>query len=162
MLKYFLICSLLVLVFTFSCKSDPPKVGPQLDEKKIKEALVQINKSNIDVEDQQIDDYLIRRNWVFDRSKSGIRYYVYQQGVGQQLYSGVTVVLEYELSLIRGDILYSSKNMGDKVFVIDKSDEPSGLHEALKLLKVGDRAKIVVPSYLGYGLMVDENKITAK
>ena len=44
-------------------------------------------------------------------------------------------------------------------FVIGEGDEPSGLHEMVKLMRVGAKAKVIIPSYLAYGLVGDDNKI---
>ena len=143
---------------------DDNKNTPQrnIDKNKVDEAFMKINKAYIKVEDQQIDDYLARRNWNFTRTESGLRYLIYNKGVGKRIESGKEVTIEYTISLIRGEELYSSKTLGDKTFKVDKSDEPTGLHQVIKLLKVGDKAKVVVPSYLAYGLLGDDNKIPAK
>jgi FKBP-type peptidyl-prolyl cis-trans isomerase len=37
-------------------------------------------------------------------------------------------------------------------FKIGYSKQMRGLNYAIKLLKVGDKAKIIIPSYLGFGL----------
>lgn len=133
-----------------------------IDKSKVDKAFIKINKAYIKVEDQQIDDYLNRRNWNFTRTKSGLRYLIYKKGVGRKIKSGDIVTIEYTINLIRGEEVYSSKSLGDKTFKVDESDEPSGLHQAIKLMKVGDRAKVVIPSYLAYGLMGDDKKIPAK
>ena len=44
-------------------------------------------------------------------------------------------------------------------FSIDKSDEESGLNEAVKFLSVGDKAKLILPSHLAHGLLGDLDKI---
>ena len=156
-----LILLFISLVFA-SCDDASNNSKRKIDKEKLDKELVALNKANIEVEDRQIDDYLNRRGWNFERTKSGLRYFIYQKGLGQMPYSGGSVVIDYEISLIRGEVLYSSKELGPKVFVVDKSEEPSGLQEAIKLLKVGDKAKLVVPSYLAYGLLGDDNKIPTK
>jgi FKBP-type peptidyl-prolyl cis-trans isomerase len=35
----------------------------------------------------------------------------------------------------------------------------NGLHEAIQYLRVGDKAKIILPSYLAHGLTGDSDKI---
>ncbi len=153
---------LIFVLLSAACKDDVKTKHKSIDKKKVEEAFVKINKAYIKVEDQQIDDYLNRRNWNFIRTKSGLRYLIYKKGVGREIKSGDVVTIEYSISLIRGEEIYSSKKLGDKTFQVDKSDEPSGLHQVIKLLRVGDRAKVVMPSYLAYGLIGDENKIPSK
>ena len=153
---------MLSLLFT-SCDNEvKQQVKKGLDKRKVEQVLAEMNKEYIDVENQQIDDYLNRRNWNFTKTKSGLRYHIYKEGVGQSPITGSTVSIEYEISLIRGEVVYSSKELGPKVFVVDKSEEPSGLHEAIKYMKVGGKAMLVIPSYLAYGLLGDENKIPKK
>jgi FKBP-type peptidyl-prolyl cis-trans isomerase len=156
------IASILILLSFWSCRPDPQPQHKTFKEGEVKEVLVEINKNYIEKEDIQIDDYLRRRSWDFNRTASGLRYLIYQQGIGNKPVAGQTVVLEYEISLIRGEVIYSSQRNGPKQFVVDRSDEPSGLHEAVKLMKVGDKAKVVLPSYLAYGLLGDEDKIPTK
>ncbi len=155
---------LITIISFFGCNNDNNDNvhKKHIDKKKVDEAFVKINKAYIRVEDQQIDDYLTRRKWNFIRTKTGLRYFIYKEGVGKKVQSEDIVTIEYTVSLIRGEEVYSSKNLGDKTFQVDNSDEPSGLHQAMKLLKVGDRAKVVIPSYLAYGLLGDDNKIPAK
>jgi len=161
--SYILLAATLLSLLIYSCnneeKSQPKR---SIDKDKVAKILAKMNKEYIDVENQQIDDYLDRRNWNFTKTKSGLRYHIYKEGVGQSPVSGSTVSIEYDISLIRGEVIYSSKELGAKVFVVDKSEEPSGLHEAIKLMKVGGKAMFVIPSYLAYGLLGDENKIPKK
>jgi len=154
---------MLLSLFFISCNNEEKQqVRKGLDKRKVEQVLAKMNKEYIDVENQQIDDYLDRRNWNFIKTKSGLRYHIYKEGIGQSPISGSTVSIEYEISLIRGEVIYSSKELGLKVFVVDKSEEPSGLHEAIKYMKVGGKAMLVIPSYLAYGLLGDENKIPKK
>lgn len=136
-----------------------PQDRKVLDPKEVTNSLVEVHKRNIRIEDQQIDDYLTRRNWVFIRTNSGLRYKIYDEGIGLRPESGQRVVMEYTINLIRGKIVYDSKKDGLKTFIIGSGDEPTGLQEAVKLMKVGSRAKLILPSYLAYGLIGDEKSI---
>ncbi len=44
-------------------------------------------------------------------------------------------------------------------FVLEKSEKETGVHEALRYMKKGDRAKLILPSYLGHGLLGDRESI---
>ncbi len=164
MLKFTYILFLsLFLSLLLSCNNSEEKhTITRIDKRKVEKALAKMNKEYINVENQQIDDYLNRRNWNFERTKSGLRYHIYKKGIGKRPVSGSTVTIDYEISLIRGELVYSSDNLGSKVFVVDHSEDPSGLHEAIKLMRVGGKAMFVIPSYLAYGLLGDENKIPKK
>lgn len=152
---------LLVASVLFSCDSNKTK-EIVVDKEKMKEKLKEANENFVKEEDQQIDDYLERRGWQFQKSATGLRYLVVKDGHGIIPKSGDKIYLDYTTSLIRGEVLYSSKTDGEKVFTIDYSDEISGLNEVVKYLKVGTEAKVVIPSYLAYGIHGDDNKILNK
>ncbi len=150
---------IVLLLILIACDNDVNQTPLQLDPKKVENKLAEVHKKNIKVEDQQIDDYLERRNWDFVRTKSGLRYKIYDEGIGIKPKERQGVVLEYTLNLIRGDIVYDSKTDGLKLFVIGTGDEPTGLHEIVQLMQVGAKAKVILPSYLAYGVIGDEKKI---
>lgn len=148
-----------VLIALVGCKNNVEKDPLKIDEIQVKEYIQERNKENIGIEDQQIDDYLARREWSFTKTKSGLRYLIYQQGSGIMPEPNSLVQLEYTLNLIRGEEVSTSKESGPMSFIIDKEDVPSGLNEFVKMMKVGEKAKLIVPSYLGYGATGDDTKI---
>ena len=148
----------LFIVFT-SCKRDSNSQRQLPEEKEIKQFIQVKNKENVRIEDRQIDDYLSRRNWVFEKTNTGIRYQFYRKGGGLTPQPNQVVALEYKLQLIRGEEVYNSAKDGLLVFTVDKEDVPAGLNEFVKMMQVGDKAQLIVPSYLGYGVTGDNNKI---
>ena len=154
---------LLVFHITFSaCKHEKETKKLHIDKAEVEKIIEETNRDNITIEDRQIDDYLARRNWSFKKTKSGLRYTIYKRGSGVQPQTGQRVSLEYTLSLIRGDVMYNSENDGPMIFTVDQDEQVSGIHEFVKLMHVGDKAKLIVPSYLGYGVMGDEKKISPR
>ena len=73
---------------------------------------------------------------------------------------GNTVTLEYELTSITGDLIYSSEKDGVKRFVVGGGPVESGLDEAVRYMHLGDVAKVIIPSHLAFGLPGDNNEIT--
>jgi FKBP-type peptidyl-prolyl cis-trans isomerase len=161
-MKWFFV--LLLALFVLSgCKEEEKQVRkPVITQKQIQEPMMVYNKEMMAVEDQQIDDYLKRRNWDFQRTETGLRYYIMDEGFGLKPLPGQTVQLKYKVSLIRGEEIYNSEVDGPKVFVVDKSEEVSGLHQMVQLMKLGATAKVVVPSYLAYGIPGDGEKVPRK
>ena len=72
---------------------------------------------------------------------------------------GQEVWLDLTIKLLDGTTCYTSEDSEDEVFIVDKSDKESGLNEIVKLLTVGDKAKIILPSHLAHGLLGDFDKI---
>lgn len=88
----------------------------------------------------------------FDKTESGLRYKMIQKGSGKQAESGKTVSVHYEGSLETGKVFDSSYPRKKPIeFRLGQGQVIEGWDEGIALLKVGDKARFVIPSYLGYG-----------
>ena len=90
---------------------------------------------------------------------TGLRYQIIKPGSGELIQPGQTVTMEYVLNDIRGDVIYTSETEGDKKYVVGHSDVETGLDEVARYLRLGDVAKVIIPSHLGYGLLGDQKSI---
>jgi FKBP-type peptidyl-prolyl cis-trans isomerase len=61
--------------------------------------------------------------------------------------------------LLDGTICYQTKEEEIERITIARSEKESGVHEALQLMRKGDKAKLILPSYLAHGLLGDRSKI---
>ena len=88
----------------------------------------------------------------FDKTESGLRYKMIQKGNGKQAEKGKTVSVHYEGSLENGKVFDSSYPRKKPIeFPLGKGHVIEGWDEGIALLQVGDKARFVIPSYLGYG-----------
>ncbi|MDY8137832.1 peptidylprolyl isomerase [Aquimarina sp. 2201CG5-10] len=88
----------------------------------------------------------------FDKTESGLRYKVIQNGDGKQAEKGKTVSVHYKGSLTDGTVFDSSYKRNQPIdFPLGMGHVISGWDEGIALLKVGDKARFVIPPYLGYG-----------
>ncbi len=126
------------------------------------EQLITANKKAIKTERQQIDDFVRRHHWKLKETGTGLLYSIYESGTGARAETGKRAVIDYTVSSIAGDVFYSSDERGPLEFTIGKSDVPSGLVEGILLMRVGDRAKFIIPSHLAFGLPGDQEKIPPK
>ncbi len=124
-----------------------------------KEALIEMNKAKIAEENDRIESMLSRYQWPVSKTETGVYYWIYEKGHGVKVEQGNILYCEYNLKLPNGDEIYNSNTDDALILKIGKSDIPSGLEEVLLLMHQGDKAKIIVPSYLAYGLAGDNNKI---
>ena len=147
--------------FLFSC-SHPEQSEKKLNQKKVGESLVKANKSLIKTEDQQIEDFIERYGWKMKETGTGLRYMIYKEGLGNISKKGNTVILKYSVSLLSGEMCYSSDEKDNKEFIIGQGGVEPGLEEGILFLKKGDRVKFILPSHLAFGLLGDGNKIPAK
>jgi FKBP-type peptidyl-prolyl cis-trans isomerase len=88
----------------------------------------------------------------FDKTESGLRYKMIQNGNGTQAEKGKKVSVHYEGSLENGKVFDSSYKRKSPIdFQLGVGQVIQGWDEGIALLKVGDKARFVIPSHLGYG-----------
>jgi peptidyl-prolyl cis-trans isomerase A (cyclophilin A) len=88
----------------------------------------------------------------FEKTESGLRYQFIQRGEGKKAESGKTVSVHYEGSLENGKVFDSSYPRKKPIeFKLGQGQVIEGWDEGIALLKVGDKARFVIPSDLGYG-----------
>lgn len=101
----------------------------------------------------------MHKKWKMEMTGTGLRYYIYEAGTGESPKRKQTAEIEYEVTLLDGTKCYKTEDDEYEEIVVDQSDVETGVQEALKLLKVGDRAKLIIPSHIGHGLLGDQDKI---
>lgn len=131
----------------------------QLDQKKLKEKLISANKIYYKNQDEEIDAYISRLGYDMQKTATGVRWMIYKPGTGKQAASESEVEVKYTVQLTDGTFCYSSDSTGNLEFKIGHSDLPTGFQQGISLLKEGDKAIIIAPSNLGYGLTGDGGKI---
>jgi FKBP-type peptidyl-prolyl cis-trans isomerase len=88
----------------------------------------------------------------FQQTDSGLRYQIIQEGAGQQVANGQTVSVHYKGQLLDGTVFDSSYKRQQPIdFVLGQGQVIPGWDEGVSLLKVGDKARFVIPSDLAYG-----------
>lgn len=88
----------------------------------------------------------------FDKTESGLRYKIIQKGNGKKAEAGKTVSVHYTGQLDNGKTFDSSYPRKKPIeFPLGKGHVIEGWDEGIALLQVGDKARFVIPSYLGYG-----------
>ncbi len=132
------------------------------DSKSMKESLLYANKQVVKEENEQIERFIKRYKWKMKETGSGLRYDIYFSGNGMKAEAGKVAVLKFSTRLIDGTEIYSSDKNGLKQFVIGRGGVEGGLEEGILLLHVGDRAKFILPSHLGFGLLGDQDKVPPK
>ena len=127
-----------------------------------KEESMQMNYTFSAEEEEAIDSYLSRRpDWKMIETGTGLRYFIYEKGTESldSVKTGDIVTVNFSIELLNGKECYKSKSNDPETFMVEKTDIESGLHEAIKYMKLGDKAQIILPSHLAHGLIGDLDKI---
>lgn len=156
---------LIYLIFAFtailmscdSCSNDK-KVVQQMTQAQIDSMLLAQNKNFNAAEKQRIQKFVADKKWPTTVTGTGIHYWIYENGAGETVKSEEIAMVEYEVSLLDGTVVYQSKPGENVPVKVGRDNVESGLHEAIQLMRKGDRAKFVLPSFRAFGL-TGEGKI---
>jgi FKBP-type peptidyl-prolyl cis-trans isomerase FkpA len=124
-----------------------------------KEDMVRANQFLVGKDMDLINAYIKRRNWQMDFTKTGLGFEIYENGSGIQVEKGSTITIDYTLSLLDGNVCYSSGEDGPKSFRVGQGGVEAGLEEGVLMLREGDRARFILPPFLAHGLIGDQARI---
>ena len=156
-MKQFILFGACLALF-FSCTEEPEKkpVIPKWST----EHSTTMNKRFIQEDDINIRLYLNQRpNWDVKETGSGLRYWLYEDVEGPNAETGDRVDVKFQVKMLNDSLLYETTGKEVSTFKVDKSDIETGVMEGIKYLSVGDKAKLIIPSHIGHGLLGDYNKI---
>ena len=146
-----------ILLFAASC-NDSEKASQQ--RMPTQEELIEANRLKVSKENQLINRFIDQSGWDMKETETGIRYDIYHlEEDSNDAKSGDVVSIAYSLHLLDGTRISDTKMSGPVTFKVGQGDVVSGLHEAVTLLSEGDSVRLILPSYLAYGLTGDQNKI---
>ena len=86
-------------------------------------------------------------------SENGFWYY-YDISISEGNYTpnrGDEVFYTHEIRGLNNVVLYSVEELGTKSYLIDKEELITGLQDALKIMKEGEKVTFLFPSYKAYG-----------
>jgi len=93
-------------------------------------------------------------------TESGLRYAIVKSNpkgiLGRY---GNTASLILKIGLLDGTLCYETESDLYDEIPIDRNDKESGLNEALKLMKTGEQATLILPNHLAHGLVGDLKNI---
>ena len=151
--KEFLFCLLIL------CSCAEEEQQPKPIEWNMKKS-TEMNKELAVEESINIDLYFAQHeNWEVKQTGTGLRYVIFKKTEGAIPQAGMDARTQYKISLLDGTEVYKTASDEVDIFRIDKSEMESGIHEGIKLMRVGEKAKLVFPSHLAHGLVGDLEKI---
>jgi len=157
-LTSYLLIFTLIFTLIFSCRrynTQQPAQDMTVFERQKQEILLRVNRELIEEDAEKIEAFAGRNGWELKTTESGLWYMIYKNGQGEKAVTGKIATLEYTLSLLDSTICYSSEQLGPKVFRLGQGDVESGLEEGVLLMRVGDKARMIMPPHLAHGLIGD-------
>ena len=155
-MKY-LILSVLLLLMLCSCRryhTQQPAQDASAVERLKNETLLRVNQQFVEEESADIETFIKLQNWQMKTTETGLWYMIYEHGKGKQAVDGMIATLKYTVSLLDSTVCYSGK----KQFLMGKGRadgiEP-GLEEGVRLMREGDKARLILPPHLAYGIAGD-------
>nr|WP_298927998.1 gliding motility-associated peptidyl-prolyl isomerase GldI [uncultured Allomuricauda sp.] len=162
MRAFFLIFAAILLV---NCGGPEPRRPVEVKSGSFFKESVERNKQLLELEEKIING-IIKKDTVHDylASPSGFKYF-FEVKNDTATYSPKTndqILFSYNLVSFDNDTIYSMEDIGPTSYVVDKEQLFSGLQNAVKLLKISERATFLFPSLQAYGYHGDGNKIGPK
>lgn len=155
-----LLMTLLVAVFMMVSCGDVPVIDVQPSKgDTLKENMINANRHIAHSEETQIDAYLSRRGWQMERLTAGARVMETTKGKGSQVGYEDTVSLTYSVEAINGTVIY--QNLSATV-VAGRMQPTRGLDDALRTLRQGSSAVVILPSEQAYGVAGDGDRIKSR
>jgi FKBP-type peptidyl-prolyl cis-trans isomerase len=146
------------LTFLFVACSNEIEKAPEINW--TKEKSTKLNENLALEEDLRIQMYLDSKpKWEMIKTGSGLQYWIYKKGIGDQAQSGLIAQVRYTIEGLEGSVFHETPAGEIESFLIDKSQIETGIQEGIKYMKIGDKAKMIVPAHLAHGLVGDFEKI---
>lgn len=147
---------MMIMVLAAGCQNKPDTrstAAPRTEDE-----LIQINRTMITQDREQINGYLKKTNRQFTETNTGLWYSVLENGSGPSVKTGDNVSYDFECTLLNGEPCYS----GTQTIRVGYTDAGSGVTEGLQLMQEGSDYLFIVPPYLAFGLTGDGGKIPGR
>lgn len=120
------------------------------EDNKLRADLAKVNKEK---ESKDIAAYLAKNNITAQPTASGLIYVETQKGKGDFPKTGQEITVNYTGMFLDGKVFDSSVGKQPFKFNIGQGMVIKGWDEGLMLMQPGGKAKLIIPSDLGYGAM---------
>ena len=147
-----------LLSLLHSCNNDIPitDLSETKDKHSYKTNMMTASNYVAKSEETEIDGYVKRRKWTdMKRMENGLRIWEYHKGEKAINYDD-EVMFRYSVQSISGKDIYV--NEFDTI-VVGRNEPNIGVDKAMLFLHHGSKAKLILPSHLGYGFIGDSDRI---
>lgn len=151
------ICFIILGIAVFSCTEEEEHfVEPQWTT----EQSTSVNERFAKEEEIRIRLFLNqKKSWEAKETGTGLRYWIYEDHKGDTVKPYDKVDVKFEIRLLTDSLVYKTEEGEVSTFKVDRSDIETGVMEGIKYLSEGDKAKFIIPSHIGHGLLGDFQNI---
>ena len=154
--------AILILISVIGCRGPEPRKPIEVKSGTFFRESVERNKALLAREEKEIQAIISNdssRNYL--ASDFGA-WYTYETQIESESYlpsEGDQVTMNYDILSLQNDTIYSSEEIGEIVYHVDREEVFRGLRLAVKLLKEGERATFLFPSHMAFGYHGDNDRI---
>ncbi|MCG1037604.1 gliding motility-associated peptidyl-prolyl isomerase GldI [Polaribacter sargassicola] len=154
---------IIVSFFILGCTKTTPRkpINPKISTTILKETVAETKRLNKKEEQKILNLIALDSTKKYSISSNGF-WYTYINKVEENTplpKLGDTVELQYNITDLEGNVIYSTEELGIKEYKVDKEDFISALQVGIKLMKVGETITFVIPSYNAFGISGDRDRI---
>lgn len=122
---------------------------------------VSFNK-NLNLEEEEMFKAIMKLDSLstYIASPNGFWYKYEQKSTSKYMPKpGDELTYTFEVSDFKNNSIYTSEEIGEQLYVVDKQEILEGLRNGLKLMKEGDIVTFLFPSHKVFGYLGDQKKI---
>lgn len=149
----------LLLAFSYSCQQTQKKKPTQEEMIEYKRRLAQIHRQIISNDVDSIRNIIKQNSWDMIETKTGLWYSIDSSTQGNYPNEGDLVTVNYSVELLDSTICYSKEHIGFKKFIVGHGNIETGIQEGVLRMKEGEKARLILPPHLAFGVVGDGNKI---
>jgi len=103
-------------------------------------------------EDSTLQAYIKEHNITVKPTETGLYFQRLKKGKGPLAKKGDLVTVDFDIKLLNGTKIFSTKETGEPVFFeLGKPYDTEGMNQALLMMRQGGKARIIMPSNLAFG-----------
>jgi len=141
-----------LLYFNIRLHKSMDEDGFMEDQQEMAEKQLQEMERQEMEEDGILRQYVLDENITVEPRESGLYYIEVEAGDGDRVTPGSTVSVHYEGRLLDGTVFDSSYERGEPFqFQVGLGRVIPGWDEGLTQMHVGGKARLIIPSHIGYG-----------
>ena len=131
------------------------------EQQRLRELEEAENQKRLEEEPERIAKFVKDHNVNVTPSPTGVYYLEIKAGDGESVEKGDLVYLHYNLYNIEDKLIETSYEGDPLVFYYGSDQMVPGIEEALKNMRVGGKATIIVPSTMGFGDVAIDKELPA-